>query len=91
MDVEEPISEDPKTDKTDYVDELFSEDPKTEKLDYVDNPSHSCKEETDPSSIMRTIMGSSPRGVPRIKPGTHYHVCGEVLDKEDFNTLRPRN
>ena len=41
--------------------------------------------------MIQTILSSATKGVPKIKPGTRYHVCGEVLDKGDFNTLKNQN
>ncbi|XP_052677290.1 sentrin-specific protease 1-like isoform X2 [Crassostrea angulata] len=75
-DAEEPVLEDPKKEK--------------EKVE-LHSASHSSKQDTDPFSMIQTILSSATKGVPKIKPGTRYHVCGEVLDKGDFNTLKNQN
>lgn len=90
MDVDEPgLAE--REDKTD-AEEPVLEDPKKEKEKVeLHSASHSSKQDTDPFSMIQTILSSATKGVPKIKPGTRYHVCGEVLDKGDFNTLKNQN
>eukprot|EP00105_Crassostrea_gigas_P039134 XP_019923282.1 PREDICTED: ubiquitin-like-specific protease 1 isoform X8 [Crassostrea gigas] len=94
MDVDEPglAEREDKTDAEEIRPEPVLEDPKKEKEKVeLHSASHSSKQDTDPFSMIQTILSSATKGVPKIKPGTRYHVCGEVLDKGDFNTLKNQN